>query len=153
AANAGIKNGDIIKKIDNIKITKFADLSGYLNTKRPNDVVKVTILRDGNEKVIPVTLSKSEIATVEYLDMQLKNIPKQAKVKYKIENGVLVVKNENYALYKNLGINQGYIITEINGQKINSVDDIAKLQQKYGDNISKISVINTNGQKESFIFR
>lgn len=153
AEKAGIKDGDIIKKVDDIKISKYADLSGYLTTKRPNDIVKVTINRDGKEKIVPVTLSKSEISTVEYLDMQLKNIPKQAKEKYKIENGVLVVKNENYALYKNLGINQGYIITEINGQKINSVEDITKLQQKYGDEISKISVINSNGQKESFIFR
>ncbi len=153
AAKAGIKNGDIIKNIDNIKISKFSDLSGYLSTKRPNDVVNVTITRDNKEKVIPVTLSKSEIMTVEYLDMQLKNIPKQALEKYKIDHGVLVVKNENYALYKNLGINQGYVITEINDQKISSVDDISKLQQTYGDQISKISVINTNGQKESFIFK
>lgn len=153
AAKAGLKNGDIIKKIDNIKISKFSDLSGYLTTKRPNDIVNVTIKRDGDEKTIPVTLSKSEIMTVEYLDMQLKNIPKQAKEKYKLDYGVLVTKNENYALYKNLGIREGFIITEINDQKINSVDDISKLQQKYGDKISKISVINTKGQKESFIFR
>ena len=153
AAKAGIKNGDIIKKVDNIKISKFSDLSGYLNTKRPNDVVKVSINRNGDDIVLPVTLSKSEIMSVEYLDMQLKNIPKQAKEKYGIDYGVLVIKNDNYALYKNLGINQGYVITEINDQKINSIDDINKLQQKYGDKISKISVINTNGQKESFIFR
>lgn len=153
AAKAGIKNGDIIKKIDNIKISKFSDLIGYLNTKRPNDVVNVTIVRNNNEKAIPVTLSKSEIMTVDFLGMQLKNIPKKAREKYNIEYGVLVVKNENYSLYKNLGINQGYIITEINDQKINSIDDIAKLKQKYGDKISKISVINTNGQKESFLFK
>jgi Do/DeqQ family serine protease len=153
AEKAGIQNGDIIKKIDNIKISKFSDLSGYLNTKRPNDVVKVTINRDGREKVFPVTLSKSEIMTTEYLDMQLKNIPKQTKEKYHIDNGVLVVKNQNYALYKNLGINKGYVITEINDLKINSVEDINKLRQKDGDDIRKISVINTKGQKESFIFR
>ena len=153
AAKAGIKNGDIIKRLDNIKISKFSDLSGYLNTKRPDDVINVTINRDGKEKILPVTLSKSEIMTVEYFDMQLKNIPKQAKEKYNIENGVLVVKNDNYALYKNLGIKEGYVITEINGEKINSVDDITKIQQKYGDKITKISVINISGQKESFIYK
>lgn len=153
AKKAGIKDGDIIKKIDNIKISKFADLSGYLNTKRPNDIVNVTIIRNGSEKVIPVTLSKSEIATVEYLDMQLKNIPKNAKEKYNISHGVLVIKNDNYSLYKNLGINSGYVITEINGEPINSVEDISKIAQKYGDKLNKITVINTNGQKESFIFK
>lgn len=153
AAKAGLKNGDIIKKVDDIKISKFSDLSGYLNTKRPDDVVNVTINRSGNVKVIPVTLSKYENSTVEFLDMQLKNIPNQAKEKYNIEYGVLVVKNENYALYKNLGINEGYLITEINDEKIYSIDDILKIQRKYGDKITKISVINTSGQKESFIFR
>ncbi len=153
AQKAGIKDGDIIKKIDNIKISKFADLSGYLNTKRPNDVVNVTIVRNGKEKIVPVTLSKSEIATVEYLDMQLKNIPSQAKEKYKISNGVLVIKNDNYALYKNIGIDQGHVITEINGETIKSVEDISKVKRKYGDKLNKITVINSYGQKESFIFR
>jgi len=153
AANAGIKSGDIIKKIDNIKISKFSDLSGYLNTKRPNDIVNVTLIRNGSEKVIPVKLSKSEIMTVEYLDMQLRNIPKKIKKENNIENGVIVVKNENYALYKNLGIQPNYIITEINGQKINSVDDINNIKQKYGNEVSKIGIINNKGQKENFIFR
>jgi hypothetical protein len=69
----------------------------------------------------------------------------------------MVAKNENYALYKNLGINTGYIITEINDQPIKSVEDINKLKLQYGDNfesyIKKMGVINRNGQKENYIFR
>ena len=85
--------------------------------------------------------------------MQLRNIPKKIKKENNIENGVIVVKNENYALYKNLGIQPNYIITEINGQKINSVDDINNIKQKYGNEVSKIGIINNKGQKENFIFR
>jgi Do/DeqQ family serine protease len=36
AKKAGIKDGDIIKKVDDVAISKFSDLSGYLKTKRPN---------------------------------------------------------------------------------------------------------------------
>ncbi len=157
AEKAGIRKGDIIKKIDNITISKFSDLSGYLSTKRPDDIVNLTLIRSGSEKVIPVTLSKSEISTVDFLDMQLRNIPSNLKKSANITNGVVVVKNDNYALYKRLGINRGYIITEINDQKINDVDDIIKLKQKYGDdlekNLKKLSIINSSGQKESFIFK
>ncbi len=157
AEKAGIKQGDIIKKIDHITISKFSDLSGYLSTKRPNDVVNLNIVRNGSEKTIPVTLSKIEIATIDFLDMQLRNIPSDIKKSNKIDHGVVVIKNENYALYKNLGINTGYIITEINDQSIKSVDDIIKLKQKHGNdvekNLKKMSVINSSGQKESFIFR
>ncbi len=157
AAKAGIKSGDIIKKVDNIKINKFSDLSGYLNTKRPDDIVNVTLIRNGSEKIIPVTLSKSELMTVEFMDMQLKNIPSNIKKEFNIENGVIVTKNENYALYKNLGINTGYIITEINDKPVKNVEDINKLKQQYGSNfenhIKKLGVINRNGQKENYIFR
>ena len=45
AEKAGIKTGDIIKKIDNVEISKFSDLSGYLKTKRPDDVVNVEIIK------------------------------------------------------------------------------------------------------------
>ena len=79
AEKAGIKQGDIIKKIDHITISKFSDLSGYLSTKRPNDVVNLNIIRNGSEKTIPVTLSKIEIATIDFLDMQLRNIPSDIK--------------------------------------------------------------------------
>lgn len=157
AEKAGIKKGDVIKKVDEITISKFSDLSGYLSTKRPNDVVNITLIRKGKEKSIPVTLSKREILTVDFMEMQLRNIPSDIKKSNNIDHGVVVLRNENYALYKNLGINTGYIITEINGQRIKDVDDIAKLKETYGDalekNIKKLSVINNSGQKESFIFR
>jgi hypothetical protein len=45
-------------KIDEQNISSFADLSGYINTKRPNDKVQVTYSRDGKTKAVPVTLSK-----------------------------------------------------------------------------------------------
>ena len=156
AEKAGVKQGDIIKKIDNITISKFSDLSGYLSTRRPDDVVNLTIIRNNSEKTIPVTLSKSEIATIDFMNMQLRNIPSDIKKSSNIDHGVVVIKNENYALYKNLGINRGYVITEINDQPIKNVDDIMKLKQKYGDDeksLKKMSVINSSGQKESFIFR
>src|SRR5690606_20965003 len=81
AKKAGITEGDIIKQIDNVRISKFSDLSGYINTKRPNDVVQVTVLRNGKEQMIPVTLSKSEILKAEFLGIEVKNIPKNIKHK------------------------------------------------------------------------
>jgi len=45
AQKAGLKEGDVIKEIDGLKIKKFADLTGYVNSKRPNDVINIRILR------------------------------------------------------------------------------------------------------------
>ncbi|KAI9549987.1 hypothetical protein GHT06_006372 [Daphnia sinensis] len=46
AEKAGLQKGDVIIKLDNQSVATFADLSGYINTKRPNDKVAVTIIRE-----------------------------------------------------------------------------------------------------------
>jgi Do/DeqQ family serine protease len=157
AKEAGITKGDIITQIDDVKISKFADLTGYLSTKRPGDLVQVEIIRDSNTKIVPVTLSNVEIMTADFLDIQVRNISQETKDEYNIDYGVLVTKNDNYWLYQKIGLNRGYIITEINDYKINDVEDIVKLKDKYGtdfgDKIEKIGIINRRGQKQSYIFR
>ncbi len=157
AKKAGIKSGDIIKKLDNVEISKFSDLSGYLKTKRPNDVVDVQVLRNDELKTIPVKLSKSDIISVEFIDMELRNIPTKIKKEYDIDAGVMVQKNENVFLYKKLGIRPGYIITGINDIEINSVQDISKFNNKYGNNaqdeIFKLEYMDTNLNRKEVIFR
>lgn len=157
AEKAGIKTGDIIKKIDNIEITKFSDLSGYLKTKRPNDVVNVEIIRDEAIKILPVTLSKIDILTIDFMNMELKNISEQRKLEANISYGVEVVKNNNDWLSENLGISSNYIITDINNIKIENIEDISVLKQKFGENaeqyIKKIGLINKNGEREQFVIR
>ncbi|MFD2552113.1 trypsin-like peptidase domain-containing protein [Bizionia sediminis] len=157
ADKAGIKKGDIITKIDNVEISKFADLRGYLNTKRPNDVVSVLVVRDDKEKLLPVTLSKFEILTTEFLDIEVKNITESIKKHYGIDYGVIVTDSDNYWLYQKIGLSIGYIITEINDVPIKSIEDIATLKRRYGNaldkHLEKISIITKRGQKQSFIFR
>ncbi len=48
--------GDIITSIDGQKVASIADLTNYLNTKQPGDKVTLTILRNGQQQSVPVTL-------------------------------------------------------------------------------------------------
>ena len=157
AENAGIKSGDIIKKLDNIKVFNFPDLSGYLKTKRPGDIINVEIERDGTLKTLPVKLSKSDIFSIKFMEMELSDLSDSLKEKYAIEYGVMVKETKNKWLYSNLGFSEGYIITGINDKKIESIEDIAKLKAKYGDNIldniKKLEYINKNLEKKEVIFR
>jgi S1-C subfamily serine protease len=51
------KGGDLIVAIDDQPILTFGDMLKYLiNQKSPGDTVKLTILRDGQEKEITLTL-------------------------------------------------------------------------------------------------
>lgn len=157
AEKAGLHSGDVIKKIDNVNISKFADLSGFLKTKRPNDLVNVTILRNGKIRVLPVILSKKELEKVDFIGLELRNLSPQAKEKLNIDGGAYVYKSTNYELFKKLGVKNGYIITDINDQEIKSLEDIEKIKQKFGNELEnqiyKIGVINEYGQKERYIFK
>lgn len=51
--------GDIITAFDGQPVTSMEDLQGYLQQAKPGQKVTVTILRDGKEMEVPVTLSKS----------------------------------------------------------------------------------------------
>lgn len=153
---SGIKAGDIIKKLDNIEVSKFSDLSGYLKSKRPDDIVNVEVLRDNVRKIISVKLSKSDIVSVEFLEMELQNLPSELKNKYDIPNGVWVIDTENIFLYKKLGISRGSIITGINDIEIKSIQDIVDFKERYGtdakDKIEKLKYRDGNLREKEVYF-
>ena len=55
---SSIKAGDIIVKIDDINITKMTELREYIYTKKPGDIVKLTIKRNKREFIVQVELNK-----------------------------------------------------------------------------------------------
>lgn len=155
ASKAGIEEGDIIKKLDDVKISKFSDLSGYLNSKRPGDTVEVTVLRDDSYETVPVTLKKEEIAnSVNLMNMKLENIDAKDLERLDISSGLKVVENNNRQLYSELGITPGYILVEVNGKKVQSAQGLKNYIDSKGEGqIQILAFINTKGQYERFIFR
>ncbi|MBL4883906.1 MAG: serine protease [Planctomycetaceae bacterium] len=59
AHEAGVKRGDILTKCDKKKINTFGELVNYLKTKKANDQLKVTVLRDDQKKVLTVKLGET----------------------------------------------------------------------------------------------
>ena len=139
ASKAGIQEGDILLKVDQIKIKKFSDLTGYLESKRPGDAVEVLLNRDGVEKRLTVILEKNQ--SVSFLRMSLKNLSPKNKKAFGIDKGVLV---EDSGPYFNGQIEIGSLIIDINGERIYSVDDLTNIRP---DEIEWITYINPSGEK------
>lgn len=151
AEEAGLEKGDIIKKLDHIKISKFSDLSGYLKTKRPDDVVSVTVLRNGKPKVIPVTIYKNQSYRIDLLGISVKNLSKNDKKKMKNESGVKIVESAgSMGRYDLLG----KIIVEINDKSVENIEDVKQAMSEAGryDRLS-IVLINESGERERLIFQ
>ncbi len=58
AEKAGIKEGDIITKVDDVGLAKDVTLVSQLSQRAPGESVKLTIKRDGREQVITVVLGE-----------------------------------------------------------------------------------------------
>ncbi len=143
---AGIRKGDIIQQIDNVKINKFADLSGYLNSKRPGDKLNVKVFRNNKSLNVGVLLKRSTY--VQFYGMQLKDASESELDELNAENGVKVVINRNGTLFR-MGIRSGYILTEINNTQISNTSELKSFERA---DIFQITFVDLNGEKEKLIF-
>ena len=147
AEKSGLAKGDIIIKLDEQNVATFADLSGYINTKRPNDKVQVTYIRDGKTKVVPVILSKNEFFSTEFKGIELENIEATDKKKFKIDYGVRIksINRQNLKQYEDELL--GNIILSIDNIKATDVETVSKLLNKKEESQTvRIEMINKNGE-------
>ncbi|KKK86688.1 hypothetical protein LCGC14_2760750, partial [marine sediment metagenome] len=152
AEKAGLKNGDIIKKVDGKAITKFADLSGYLNTKRPEDVVQVQVLRDGDLKSLPVTLYKLSTYKINKLGVEVKDIAKADLEDYGVKSGVVIndVTREDLERYDLKGV----VISKIDDEPVKNIDQVQKLLTKKGNtDPMSITFVWPGGKQQQIIFQ
>lgn len=59
AAKAGVKEGDIIIKIDGVDINEENSISAVIAKKKPGETATLTVLRDGKEEQIKLTLEEA----------------------------------------------------------------------------------------------
>ena len=149
---AGLRKGDIINKLDTKSILSFADLTSYINTKRPNDLVQVGIIRSGKLMTIPVKLSKKEMINYELKGLELEDLEQADLKKFNINYGVKIkeINNEELAEYANQL--KGGIILKIDNIKVDDMETINKILTKKAENQrSQIEMLTVNGQLLRFL--
>ncbi len=137
AQEAGLRQNDVIIRMDEIKIANFSDLQGFLGSKRPGDVVQVTVLRDESQKVIPVKLrnqfGKYEFETSDFSDYfigELEPITKSEANRFNINYGVKIVNLKNKSIEETYGVGNGDIILAVEDQKVSTAQEVDQLLKK-----------------------
>lgn len=151
AEEADLREGDIIKKIDDIKIRKFADLTGYLSSKRPTDTVQVTIDRNKEQITVPVVLKRRQVITVPNMGLEIKNLSEDDKKKFRTKKGVKVVGVPE--IYRGYGLD-GKVLLSLDDEEINDIEEARILFgriSRRGRTI--ITMINEKGERERLIFQ
>ena len=147
AEKAGLKKGDIIKKLDNQKISSYAELSGFINTKRPNDKVNVTYERDGQTKVVPVILVKNDIIQTDFKGLELENLSDADKKNFRIDYGVKIKEVSNQRLLPYKDELEGSIILDINGVKASDVETVSRATNNANESQgTSVKLMTKNGQ-------
>ena len=146
AYEAGIKEKDVIIKVDNADIKKFSDLTGYLNTKRPGDIVNVTVIRNSEFLNFEVKLKKTPY--IIFYGMRVRNMNENETKKFSGQNGLVISDLQNNRLYSR-GIETGDILISINGNSIYDKEDLNKIEL---NSIFELEFMNKNGEKMRFIF-
>ncbi|WP_442266138.1 trypsin-like peptidase domain-containing protein [Tenacibaculum sp. ZS6-P6] len=154
ALKAGLREGDVITKVNNVKIAKFSDLKGQLTAKRPGELVNLTVDRNGTELTKTVKLSKRDSFISESFGIELKDLTEEEKEKRDISYGVKILRTSHPA-FKQFKVGKGYVITKINNKEIHSASEAKNILDTYSPRTRKrfiLEMISPTGQVERYGF-
>ncbi|WP_257657478.1 trypsin-like peptidase domain-containing protein [Parapedobacter lycopersici] len=161
AEEAGIRKGDIITKLDDQLIGSSAQLQERIYRLRPGDKVKLTYKRDGKERDATVTLKEDNrpkaeeetaaerSATEIYNRLGAGFVPATdaKKKELGVSSGVVVTQVHSDGLFDYFNVQRGLVITHVNGQPVNSADDVEKALSSTDRNIIRITGVPQRGSR------
>lgn len=165
AKAAGIKEGDVVVKLDGTEIKTSSALIEYVGRKRPGDKIEVAVNRQGKMVVIPVILKsregkttavkrddKSELAS---LGWELEEVDAKTLKRMEITGGVKVSALTNGKVKRYTDIREGFIITHIDDAVIKSVKEVDEIlkKKKAGDLITIAGVYEDYPREYIFALR
>jgi len=157
AADAGIIKGDVIVGVNEFQIKDIPQLHEQLTKYRPGDKIKMQIIRGDKKMEIPITLKNRENGTaivksedISVLGAKFQTLSGDDKRDLHIKNGIKVYDAGNGKL-KSIGIQNGFIITNINHLPVTTVDDIQNILSQIKGTVL-IEGIYPNGMYAYFSF-
>jgi serine protease Do len=160
AEDAGLKEKDVIVKINGVSVGSMAELQEQVGKYRPGDKADVTYIRNGKENTVPVILKNVDNTTKVVvlgegagivLGARFESVNQSDKANLKIEYGVKITEL-NDGLFREMGMQKGYIITSINGKKVKTAVDVKEFTNN-GQTLSSIEGYQSNGTLFSYQFR
>lgn len=135
AYEAGVREGDIIAMINGSEVNSLSELIGSIAQHNPGEYVTVNINRDNDEFVYKVQLKNQNNNTAlvksteafynEVLGVSLKKLTSKQMKELGLRNGLWVSDMKDGILRRG-GISEGFIITEINGQQVDSENSLTQ---------------------------
>ncbi len=172
AEKAGLKRGDIITKVNEAKIESPENLFETIHQFKPGEKVKITFKREGKAQTVAAMLEKSksepEVFNYKYEynmpDMpDMPNMPglespvwgpMPAKIGIKAQDseegkGVNVLEVAEGSPADKAGLKKGDVITNINGNEVNSANElIQQVRESRERSTVKVKILRNGNQQD-----
>ncbi|MFB0516706.1 MAG: Do family serine endopeptidase [Candidatus Neomarinimicrobiota bacterium] len=154
AEKAGIKEGDVIIKVDDVGIRDNSHLRNVISSSRPGDQRRITVIRDGKGKTMIVKLGElpleatlaardedreEESAAPNRTGFSVTDLDSREAQRYDIqaENGVLVTRIDPRSKAAKSGIRPGDVVVRVGDKEIKNLRDYKQALKAYkeGDTV------------------
>lgn len=153
AHQAGIEPGDIILEINDKKVSHVAELQELIARNRPGDKVQVTYWRDGEVNTVTATLQNIEGFTeviTKRAEAEIEGAvfmtPSTSKLEQLNITGGAEVADIGPGKWLDAGLQQGFIITAIDKEKVQSAEHLKEIMENKKGGIL-IEGITSEGEK------
>lgn len=153
AEKAGMQKNDVLTWIENIDITGKGSFEEVLSYYKPGDKVRVQFKRGTELKSTTLTLQnlegttgviKREYYTSNLLGAKLETVNTLEKDKFGINYGIKITSMTRGYL-RDLGLNNGFVITMINGEPAKNPDEVGQYLEKFSGRL-RLEGITPSGQ-------
>ena len=147
AERAGLKSGDVVRKVNGQPIISSRDLPGMLATSKPGDKVALDVWREGKIVRLNATLAsasakperaeREEIATIEKgakLGLALRPLDPAERRQSGLPSGLLVEDAASAAIAA--GVQPGDVLLSVNGKPVSSVEQVRDLVAKSSKSVA-----------------
>jgi serine protease Do len=147
ASAAGLKAGDLVEKMDDHVVQNSAQLRNRIASAAPGTAIRLTILRDGTEKIVSVTLGELPSrfaeatptgAVEEELGFRVSDVTGDLAKQFGIEAGlpgVVVIAEDPASHAAQAGLKEGDLIVAVDRHEISNVSEFTRVvsDKKAGD--------------------
>ena len=145
ADKAGLKSGDVVRKVNGQRIIASADLPALVGTSLPGDKISLDVWRDGKIVTLTATLGNAADKVAEVaksdgaagkvkLGLALRPLQSDEKREAGISAGLLVEDAGGAAA--NAGVQPGDVLLSVNGRPVNTVEQVRDVVEKSAKSVA-----------------
>lgn len=162
AADANLKEGDIITGINEQTVNSVAELQEQVSRYRPGDNIKINYIRNEQAQSVIATLKNRsgntnviKIADTNILGATFKEVDNHIVEKFRLRSGIQIESIDKNGALAKAGLKKDFIILKINGQPVNNEKELTTIVNQTinaadQERVLFITGIYTNGQIAHF---